>query len=341
LEKVARLASLERLDLRGMALGLERMNSALTSMKSLRSLFLTTGTSLTVNILAAIAAFPILGELQIHAGHIDAEELADSITAHETPVFPALQVLHIRAQASLVEVLLQMMPSDNLRRLIIEAEQPALAPSVWTSTFSLIPVKATNSLRELTIEHHIDSTMHSHFDTPLHLNSAELKTQFTIATLRPLAKLRHLQRFMLDTTIVPDLCDADIEEVAKWWPLIEHLDLGGLISDVDCLRHMCKSRASLRCLESLARLCPRLETLVVNLDIGIEGPRDIELGKEPPLSPHPLCCLTMGSISIPEPLGLSRYLRRVFPSLTEVDGIAAHEEEWRMVQSMLHDCKTT
>ena len=334
LDKVAHIASLQRLDLRGMPLSHERIDSALISMKSLRALSLKTGKSLTVYTLAAIAAFPCLDELEIHAGHIDADELADLTTIHEMPLFPSLQMLHIRAQAPLVELVLQKMPSGNLRRLIIEAEQPPMPPLAWASAFSLIPTKAANSLRELTIEHHADSIIErnsNEISTPPQLNSSKSINQFTVATLYPLAKLPNLRKLVLDTTVCPDLCDADIEEVAKWWPQIEHLDLGGLLWDVDCLGYTRKLRASLRCLDILSRLCPRLETLVINLDISFECVRDAE----PRLSSHILRSLTIGSISAPEPPRLSQYLSTVFPSLIKVDGVVAYQEEWLVVQSML------
>jgi len=42
-----------------------------------------------------------------------------------------------------------------------------------------------------------------------------------------------------------------------------------------------------------------------------------------------------GSISAPEPLHVA-ISPQAFPSLIEVDGVAAHEEEWRKVQLILH-----
>jgi hypothetical protein len=339
LEKVARTTSLQRLDLRGMALGPDRLNHILTSMKSLRVLSLATGKSLTVITLTAMAALPCLSELEIHAGHIDADEFADSTAVHESPLFSALEILHIRAQAPLVAFLLQKMPSDNLRRLTIEAAQPVQPLSIWASAFSLISAKTCNSLRELTVEHHIDPAIEidSNSDNILpQANILESRNQFTIATLRPLANLPHLRRLVLETTVAPDLCDADIEELAKWWPVIEHLDLGGLLSDIECLGELRKSRASLGCLQDLSRLCPTLKTLVINLDINYADASDAKPIHAPLLSRHPLRCLSIGSISAPEPLWLSRYLHGVFPSLIEVEGVPAHEEEWRMVQSILH-----
>jgi hypothetical protein len=339
LEAVAQITSLQHLDLRGMALGDYRISRALTSMKSLRVLSLTTGKSLSPNTLAAITDFPCLNELEVHAGHIDANELPDSMTTRETPLFPALKVLQIRAQAPLVALLFQKMPINNLKCLIIEAEQPAQAPSTWKLALCLIPAIATDSLRELAIEHHIDSIIETDLDLNNMTSLSNLpgfRNDFTIAALRPLAKLPHLQRFILDSNVTPDLCDADIEEVAKWWPDIEHLDLGGLLSSIHCLQHPRKSQLSLKCLETLSRLCHRLQSLIVNLDIELEETIDVAAPEVPWPSSHPLRYLTMGSISAPEPLRLSQYLLKLFPSLIDVDGIATHEKEWRMVQSILH-----
>jgi len=82
-------------------------------------------------------------------------------------------------------------------------------------------------------------------------------------------------------------------------------------------------------------LSPKLETLVINLDINFQTVCDAEPGNAPQQAPHPLRYLTIGSISAPDPLQLSPYLSKLFPSLIEIDGVIAHEQEWRAVQSML------
>lgn len=334
LKQVVSMASLERLDLRGMALGCDGIASALASMKSLRVLTLTTGNSLTAHTLAAIVAFPRLSELEFHAGHIDAHELAAAIATHNAPSLPTLEKLRVRAQAPLVELLLEKMTSCRLTNLFIEAEQPAKNLSSWTSTFSLIPTKTANTLHELTIEHHIDlstdtdsnnTNSTTHFDTP------------TLASLRPLAKLPHLRRLVLDTTIPPNLCDADVEVVAKWWPHIQHLELGGLLSDKDCLDEAWTARPTLGCLGSFARLCPQLETLVINLDVHKDASCYSDVAKASAPAQRIMRNLAIGSTSPPDPTRLSRYLRRIFPSLEVIDGIAAHEDEFRLAQAMLHE----
>lgn len=337
LEQVAQVASLEQLDIRGLALGCGRINSTLMSMKSLRVLTLTTGKSLSATTLAAIVAFPQLAELEFHAGHIDVEQLADSLAIEGTALcFPVLQKLRVRAHPSLMELLLQKMSSDNLTSLFIEAEQPTESPSSWLTVFNLISTIATHTLEQLTFEHHIDLSSTNRSDP------SGSNIQFTLAILRPLARLPYLQQFVLDTTVPPDLCDADVEEMAKWWPLIERLDLGGLLSAVDCHEQAWKSRASLGCLRSLARLCPKLESLVINLDIAVEvagdGNRNAKASKAMQYS---LRSLTMGVTSAPDPIQLSKYLRELFPALQEIDGVAAHEEEWRAVYAMLQEAQIT
>lgn len=336
LKQVASVASIQQLELRGLALGSHGINSALISMTSLRVLCLTTGNSLSAETFAAIAAFPCLGELEVHAGHLDADELADLMQSHEAQLFPALQKLRIRAQAPLLRLVLQIMPTDHLKSLFVEAEQPVQPPSSWASALALIPVRASDTLRELTIEHHIDIDVQetdSHLtDTAAHSDSLTSDTQFTLASLRPLAKLPYLRRFILDTTLPPDLCDVDVDEITRWWPIIESLDLGGLMAPVDCHERIWKPRATLRCLDSFANHCPQLASLVINIDTDTEnfarnGSKTLQ---------SCLHNLTLGTSSAPEPLLLAQYLCQMFPALLEVDGVAAHEEEWRAVQSYLH-----
>lgn len=309
-------------------------------MRSLCVLSLTTGTSLTADTFAAIAAFPLLSELEIHAGHIDAEELADAMVVRSTPLFPSLQKLHVRAHAQLVEFLLQIMSSKDFRYLNIEAEQPTQAPSSWSSALSLIPVKASNTLLEFRMEHHtdIDIDVDSNFNSsPAHANSSIPNGRFTITNIRPLAQLPHLRRFVLDTVFPPDLCDADIEEIAKWWPHVEHFDLGGLLSHVDCFGRPWKLRATINCLEFLARGCPRLDTLIINLDVTCTNETNNKAAQIPPLPQHPLRRLTVGSMVAPVPLHWSPHLRRVFPALSDIGGIPTYEAIWGTVRTMLFD----
>lgn len=325
LAKVARITSLQHLELRGLALKSEGINLALISMKSIRTLNLATGNSLSARTLATIATFPHLTQLEVQAGHIDVDELADLQSANSTPLFPTLLHLRIRAHASLVEFLLQSMPANCLKSLILEAERSTQPPSSWTTAFELIALKGAYSLREFTMEHHIDIDD----SNPQH---NAIKSRFTLATLSPLAKLPHLTRFVLDSTPLPDLCDADVGEFVKWWPNIKHLDLGGLIAPADCMKPCWKPRMTLGCLEIFARHCQHLETVVVNIDLDSTA-TDIKI-------PHPvqyaLRSLTLGSTLPPDPVSLSNRLQNLFPSLREVDGVASHEEEWTAIYSKLN-----
>lgn len=332
LTQVARITSLQHLELRGLALGSEGINLALISMKSLRTLNLTTGNSLSARTFVAIAAFPHLAQLEVHAGHIDADEFADLDSAGSAPLFPTLQHLRIRAQASLMEVLLQNMPTNTLKSLILEAERSAQPPSSWNTALELIALKSAQSLREFTMEHHIDVDVLETDSNPQHNTVPHTNSRFTLATLSPLAKLSHLIRFVLDSTLPPDLCDTDVGELVKWWPDIKHLDLGGLITPADCIEPFWKPRMSLGCLELLARHCQHLEAVVLNVDLNLTAADS----KAPTPVQHALRSLTLGSCVPPDPVTLPNRLQNLFPSLKEVDGVALHEEEWVAIYSKLN-----
>ena len=325
LTKVARITSLQHLELRGLALRSEGINFALISMKSIRTLNLATGNSLSVRTLAAIATLPHLTQLEVHAGHIDAGGLADLHSANPAPFFPALQHLRIRAHAPLMELLLQSMPANCLKSLILEAERSTRPPSSWITTLELIALKGAHSLREFTMDHHMD----------IDDSNPQHNSRFTLTTLSPLVKLPYLTRFVLDSTLLPDLCDADVGELVKRWPSIKHIDLGGLITPadyIDSIKSFCKPRMTLNCLEILARHCRHLEVVVVNVDLCSTAANN----KVPRPVQHALRRLTLGSLLPPDPVSLSNRLQNLFPSLREVDGVASHEKEWITINSKLN-----
>lgn len=278
LEQVARIASgIERLSLRGLICA--PLNTTIASMSTLRVLCLRTGMSLTAETLTAITYFPYLAELEIHASHITVDALleAGSATATDSVTFPFLEKLHVRAQPPVIELLLDKIQPGTLRILRIEAETETTArifqsrnttnPIIsWSTIFNTVGAKASHSLHELTIEHHIDiDDLALHIDhnltsdttnTPTtHINTNNdtqtlnqtqapstyrrvCKNHLTFDLIRPLSNLLNLQRFVLDTSIPPDFCDQDIEHIAKWWPDIEHLDFGSLAAlDCQCRPH--------------------------------------------------------------------------------------------------------
>ncbi|KAJ6518896.1 hypothetical protein C8R45DRAFT_885102 [Mycena sanguinolenta] len=338
LEILIRLATnVERVRLRGLAD--KRLNSAISQMLNLCSLSLRTGPFLTAETLAAISSFPSLSELEIEAGHIDIDTLVEAwalpTTCRESAPthFRALKKLHICAQAPLLELILKTIPL-SLHTLRIEATTPAGSlPVDWSGLFDLV---TTHAIHDLTIEQHLDdidpdttaatspstNTQHTYFDN-----------RITFDLIRRLAPLRHLHHLTIDTTFIPILSDQDIEALAAWWPDLAHLDLGSLHSS-ECLPSTGSPRATLACLRAFASSMPKLQTLILPVDLSIV-PAPMTL----PSESSALSRATFSSATPPVPSAIAPYLHAVFPGLTMVDG--THETQWSAVQNLLRGYRTS
>ncbi|KAJ6453633.1 hypothetical protein DFH09DRAFT_42915 [Mycena vulgaris] len=344
IEKLLHVATnIERIRLRGSAN--QCLNAGIAQMYNLRSLTLRTGAFLTGDTLVAISAFPRLAELDMEAGHLDADNLAEAwrLPAPEAGYFQSLQKLHVCAQAPVLELLLKHIQPGSLRTLRIEATIPSAseseAPVCWSSIFDLIRANTARTLEDLTIEQHLEdidldtipatsTSTHTHTSTPpIHSRTETNRIAFDI--LRLLAPLRHLRRLTIDMTHMPDLCDDDIEALATWWPDLVHLDLGSLHSD-ECIPPVSSPRATLACLRAFATSMPMFDTLILPLTIA--GVPSI-----PSTAPSALSRATLSSSAPPSDLAaLADYLYSLFPRLTEVEGTNQHEAEWAQVQLLLH-----
>ncbi|KAJ7255506.1 hypothetical protein B0H12DRAFT_1233107 [Mycena haematopus] len=336
-ETLIRVAtSIERVRLRGLAD--QRLNSGIAQMSHLRSLSLRTGAFLTAETLAAISTFPSLSELEIEAGHIDIDALVEawSLPASKCPTyrdstpahFRALKRLHICAGAPLLELVLKTIPSPSLNTLRIEATTPAGSPPVdWSGLFDLI---TNHAIHNLTIEQHldaIDTIAATNASTGAQHTYSTHNNRITFDTMRGLAPLRHLRCLTVDTTFIPDLSDQDIEELARWWPGLAHLDLGSLHLS-ECLPSTDSPRATLACLRAFASWMPKLQTLILPVDFSV-----VPLPMTPPVKSSTLLRATFSSSTPPNPSATAHYLHNVFPRLTVVDG--THETQWNQVQKLL------
>ncbi|KZP30614.1 hypothetical protein FIBSPDRAFT_945955 [Athelia psychrophila] len=108
-------------------------------------------------------------------------------------------------------------------------------------------------------------TMNGSLPTPE--NNPTDTVSWTLTSLRPFEPLTHLHWLVLDTTLLLYLSDADTEALVQWWHKVEHLELSELMSDLNCGHPDSTSRTTLVCLQSFAKWCTRLETLVLNLDV--------------------------------------------------------------------------
>lgn len=343
LEDVARIAStLQRLSLRGIAS--KRLSSVISSMSGLHSLSLRLGTSLTAEAFTAITTFPSLSELEVHAGHFDLDDLASVWSRHAqgATTFPSLQILHVRAHTPVVEHLLQHIQSNALRVLHIEAENPADSPISWCPIFRTICDKATYTLQDLTIDHHVelDSNIPNHspstgFNPDPDINpppDAE-KTDNVISfkALEILRGLHHLRSLVLDTTFPPELCDKDMEALTQWWPKLEHLELGSVpVPDSAGLQG--SPQITCASLATLAKYTPKLRSLVLSVDL--TGYKDESLLPDP-ASQSALRRLIVGCSCTFDSAQMAHYLHRLFPSLSEVDGVAEQEDQWLSTAEVL------
>ncbi|KAJ6581616.1 hypothetical protein B0H19DRAFT_1228922 [Mycena capillaripes] len=346
IESLLRVATrIERVRLRGLAD--QRLNSGISQMSSLQSLSLRTGAFLTAETLVAISTFPCLSDLELEAGHIDVDGLTEawSLPASDLSTalvpgepaagswrFQSLEKLHICAQAPLLELLLKTIPPASLHTLRIDATTPSSLS--WSSIFDLIRINASQTLHDLTIEHHLDDidldtipatstgtdTQHTHSST---------NDRITFDIIRPLAALRHLRNLTIDMTCIPNLCDQDILALATWWPDLAYLDLGSLHSS-ECHPSVGSPRATLACLRAFAASMPSLHTLILPLDLSAVP------ALPPTVRSNTLSRATLTSFAPPpDPATVAHYLHEIFPLLTEVEGTDQHEAEWGQVQTVL------
>lgn len=335
--------NIERIRLRGLAS--QRLNASISRMSNLRSLTLRTGPCLTSDTLVAISAFPHLLELDIDAGHLDAERLADSwsLSGADDSYFRSLHKLHISAQAPVVELLLRTLRPGSLQNLRIEATRPASAVD-WSSIFSLISDHGSHTLEDLTIEHHLENLEDTDLDALHATTNTQPSTQnthshrhnnrITFDIIQRLAPLRRIRRLIIEATRAPDLCDKDIETLATWWPTLEHLDLGCLHSSECTLTS--SPRATLACLRSVAASMQMLDTLILPLSI---------TGVPPLPSSVASTALSRATFTSPfpplDPAATAYYLHGLFPRLTQLEGTDQHEAEWEQVQQLLRGQNTT
>ncbi|RDB23602.1 hypothetical protein Hypma_008999 [Hypsizygus marmoreus] len=335
LEMVARIApELQRLSVRGSLS--EDLLGTMSSMRNLRSLSLRAGSSLTTDAFLAIMNFQNLAELELHASHLDIDELSDTLPNQGQPILPALKKLHMRAQGPVLELVLGTLHTESLHTLDIEAEGH---PVSWRPIFQAICSNAASTLENLTVEHHIeldemDIDSGPSAAPPSHTTTtSELipNTQIPSNDMLILTDLIHLRRLVLDTTIPPAIGDQELSTLISRWPELEHLDLGSMPVS-GCVRRRATPPLTLQSLVALATKSSKLTTLALPVDL--QKVDDTEIPANTP-NHSGLKRLTFGGPPPADPLQLARYLHRLFPSLMEVDSISEDEELWLSTQAAL------
>ncbi len=131
---------------------LDSLNESVVALASLQSLTIPLNFFLAPSTLANIATFPSLRVLEVHASHIQADEL-EELLAPEAACFPAFQELTIRTGGLLLSAILHRIPIGTLTRLNVDMEKCLRGPAYMKPILELLAQKASTSLlRDLTIE---------------------------------------------------------------------------------------------------------------------------------------------------------------------------------------------
>jgi len=254
---------IQKLNIRGFAC--EQLNQAVCGLYTLKTLSLKLGTSLSTTTVINIARFPFLEELCIHADRVDASSLKDSIAPSSSPVFSRLQTLEIRSSVEVVAIIVEHIQSTTFTRASVEVIQED--DSTWAHLYSVIPT----TIQAIHIDHHIDLDESAN-DNPDTINDHP----FTIRKLGALSKLTALRAFTLETNAPVDFVDKDIEELTKWWPALEILDLA--ISPYwECKEQIAPwaPKLTVGCLRSVAKGWPNLERLGLPINLASE-PKQVQ-----------------------------------------------------------------
>lgn len=326
LDAVARISTnLQHLRLRGQLS--DRVVNSVASMHELRSLSVCGDSQLMPRTLASIARFPRLEDLRLQLDCPNIAYLADSLDSagSNTSFFSALQSLRIRVSPPAAEVLFAHLPGGKLRTVHLESDLKPRSVDAWTPALAILAERTHSTLTDLTLE--ALTSFCEAFDD----HTFPPKLHFTLAALAPLARLTHLRRFTLDSSLPPDLGDADLTTLASWWPEIEELalwsrpfdafDLPAYFTTMTTQQQPQQPRATPASFAVLASRCSRLRQLSLPVDLAV-----LPLPAHPPLvvpSQTALARLTIGCVRAGgktiDPAGLAECLYRAFPALEEVE----------------------
>ncbi|KAI0352166.1 hypothetical protein OH77DRAFT_1460967 [Trametes cingulata] len=312
LEQVRKTApGLQSLRIRGRMT--DSLNNAVASLSQLRNLTVHANCFLTCETLAAIATFPHLKSLNVHASSVQHADFAAALTRASAPCFPALEELEIRASGSVLTVILEHLPVGNLTKLYAEVDRCPRGPGHLKGTFELLAQKASQSLKELVIEDQTELE-----DLEPSLRSQKSLEWYPLSLLSPLAALKELRHFALISILPAELHDADLGQLGKWWPSLQHLNLG--VFDTELLPPDWQVRMTPAAFVAVAKFLPHLETLALPI-----LPVDIVASSAKPPAPETvvpqqtaLRALAIGDVPDAAPCAktLIQAIRSTFPSLT-------------------------
>ncbi|TFK48545.1 hypothetical protein OE88DRAFT_1664427 [Heliocybe sulcata] len=264
----------------------QRLNELFASMTMLRSVIINIGVrgKLSEAALASMATFPNLQSLRLKIGGLNAHAFRTALQENPDFKFPALEKLHIDAHNdSIIDCIVDHLPRNTLWCFHVDFQGRSTSRSIST-ILDKIARKTGDTLQHLTIQHggDLDDAEHAQID-----NSDP--RIWTIDTVRPLARIKTLVNFALDTPAPPVLEQKDVEEILGWWPHVEHVHLAtGAASneeDTDLARSIAAQLETARGLKSL--ILPKVDANGKPFDVAALSRSPSPMTR----SPSPTSCL--------------------------------------------------
>ncbi|KAI0773305.1 hypothetical protein BD413DRAFT_541025 [Trametes elegans] len=294
----------------------ESLNGAVAALTQLKHLTVYANGFLTCDTLAVVATFPRLQSLNVHASALQHADFADALTRVSAPHFPALEELEIRTNGALLAVVLEHLPSGVLQKLHLDMDRSSRGPGYFKGIFELLAQKASHSLKELVIE---DCTEYEDLDSSSR-SQAPLEW-YPLSLLSPLAALKQLNRFSLMSVLPPVLNDADVGALGKWWPLLQHLDLGTF--DPELLPPDWQARMTPAAFAAVAKYHPCLESLSLPVmpDDMVATSDKSSVSRVPSTQQAALRSLTIGDVPDADACAsaLVQIILTTFPALVTLD----------------------
>ncbi|KAF9530462.1 hypothetical protein CPB83DRAFT_850968 [Crepidotus variabilis] len=324
--------SLRHLNLRGSSS--KRLNCVLSSMNDMETVTLRMGSSLRPETVVAMMTSPRLTELEIHAGHIDLEDLEECL-AHlpsSTVLLSALTKLCLRAKGPTMSHLLSFIASDSFNQLQLDLDDTVAGATAWDAVFEAIPTTAAHTLTHISLEHHFELTapsasFPSSTDASQPVDWDRPQANLSFENLAILRKFRQLQHFSCDFTVPPCLRDQDLQKVLLWWPDLTYLDIA--ISSGSNEKSL-TTPLTITSLLLIAQLRPNLERLILPLIVD-----QVPVLPSGSLSGSQLRNLSIADIRTTDTQHLARYLKALFPLLKTLHGSDDDSQTWIDVRSGL------
>ncbi|THV02460.1 hypothetical protein K435DRAFT_836332 [Dendrothele bispora CBS 962.96] len=322
---------LESLSIRGYAS--DGLLNTIASLSMLKSLSLRLGHTTSVDVLVATSKFPLLASLELQAVGVDIEEMDQKWeSSAEADSFSALTTLDIRGCISFIHTFVQNMRSKHLFKLHMDIDPSAHSDNddSWMTLFDSVGNKFSDTLHDLAIEYHTEhddlrlnvnpnNTIHvtTHDTLSSNVSSSDRKFNDFLGfdILYPLTNARNLHRVVFDTSPPLAIRDQDFDHIVKFWPNLEHFELGSLQSTLD---PAWTPYTTVKSLVTLSKGLGSLRTLIMPIDSsGLDAKAIDDLPSGTNNSLHTISITTVSSP--PNSTTMGTCLNRLFSSLREIE----------------------